>query len=644
MPDSPDFYSEFWGALERRIHREWFAITLFTLSLSIVLSLNSERTWLAGFDRTFYDSVLRAKPVATPDDEIVIIAIDDSSIQALGPWPWRRSMHAQLLDYLVDARSVGFDIVFSESHPDFPEDDHTLAQAIARHGRVILPTVIDARGADLFRPVPRMAQAAAGIGYINVYPDTDGTVRALTLKRQLEDGSEVQHFIVSLAGESIARDPPPDQRLLIPYTGRTGGFSFYPYAAVLRGEVPPDSFRNRIVLVGAWASGMGDNYPTPMTQEGESMSGVEIMANGLLALQNDSWIRTLSPWTAALLAALPILAACLGLRRFSPRHAFIATLAIVVLWPSISAAMLVTMNVWIPFSATLITIALAFILWTWRSQEASMQHIDRELQTLRKIAAGDMEENRMNSPYDRSLPARVRLLHQSVVRFRQAQQKREETLRFLSHDMRAPQNAILALIEMQSREIRRADSELLERIRQRATDTLELMDGFAHLEHAEVTELKLCATELCDLLREACDACWELASRRNIDVAPVQLPDEAWVKGDRARLKRVLQNLLDNAIKYSPDGTEVRCGITRESDYFLIEVADQGRGIPPDQLEAVFDSFTRLESDRPGNANGAGLGLAFVRTTIQRHGGTVFARSEQGHGSSFFIKLPMMDD
>lgn len=271
-----------------------------------------------------------------------------------------------------------------------------------------------------------------------------------------------------------------------------------------------------------------------------------------------------------------------------------------------------------------------------------MQHIDRELQTLRRIAASDMEANGMNSSYDRSLPARVRLLHQSVVRFRQAQQRREETLRFLSHDMRAPQNAILAMIEMQCRESQHADSELLERIRQRATDTLELMDGFVHLEHAEVTELR--AIELCDLLREACDESWELASRREIDVATVQLPDEAWVKGDRALLKRVLQNLLDNAIKYSPDGTEVRCSITRESDYFLVEVADQGRGIPPDQLEAVFDSFTRLEADRPGNANGAGLGLAFVRTTIQRHGGTVFARSEQGHGSSFFIKLPVSDN
>lgn len=645
MAESPDSYTRFWESLEQRIHREWLAITLLTLLLSMGLSLYSTKIGLDRIDHTFYDSVLRARPQPPVNEDIVIIAIDDSSIRQLGRWPWRRAVHAQLLEYLADAKMVGFDIVFSERNLEFPEDDVTLAHAIERHGRVILPSVIDGESSHLHPPMPTLAQAAAGHGYINVYPDSDGTVRSLVLRQRLNSGREVEHFIVALLGQHPTDGLPLDQRLLIPYAGPAGRFTFVPYAAVLRGEVPAEKLRDRIVMIGAWASGMGDNHPTPMTRRGEAMSGIEIMANGLLALQNDSWIRGLPPWGAAILTALPVLLACLAHRRFSPRHAFLATLITCLSWPLFAMMLLFAANVWVPFSASLIGIALSFLLWTWRSQEASLQHIDRELQALRSagpwssVAADEV----LSTPYDRSLPARVRLLHQSVVRFRQAQTKREETLRFLSHDMRAPQNGILAMIDMHDSRAGEYQGELLKRIRQRANDTLQLMDGFVQLEHAELAVLQQQAVELGDVIDEACDACWEFALRRSIAIETPAAAELAWVRGDRALLRRVLQNLLDNAIKYSPDHTTVRCSLRRDDAHWQIDIRDEGRGIPSDRLAHVFDAFIRVDADQPCNAVGAGLGLAFVRTTVHRHGGTVFARSEPGKGAVFTLRLPACD-
>lgn len=645
MADGPDTYSKFWSSLERRIHAEWLAITLLTLLVTILLNLYSEQTGIARIDHTFYDSVLRAHPHSEVDDDIVIIAIDDSSIEQLGHWPWRRAMHARLLDRLSEARRVGFDIVFSEPGLAFPQDDALLAEAIARHGRVVLPTIIveDAAGGPrLQTPLPLLADAAAGLGYINVYPKSDGTVRSLVLRRELSPGRQVEHFAIPMLAADTPDATPLNEHLLIPYAGPAGHFHYYPYAAVLRGDVPAERFRDRLVLVGAWASGLGDTFPTPMTQRGEAMSGVEILANGLLALDKGNWIRTPSPLGRAVLSSLPVLLSCLALRRFSPRHSFLATLAIIVAWPALAITLLLAADIWLPTTASLIGIALAFPLWSWRSQEASLQHIDRELHDLRRASVWEPAGPGAGEAavYDRSLPARVKLLHQAIVRFRHAQQKREETLRFLSHDMRAPQNAILALIEMQRREPEERDGrEVLERIERRATDTLELMDGFVQLERAEVAPLAQQPIELTDLVQEACDACWELAQHRGIDVVTDGFPEQAWVEGDRTLLARVLRNLLDNALKYSPDHTEVRCSIFRKGAHWNIIIQDQGRGIPAEQIGRIFEPFTRVAADTPGNSSGAGLGLAFVHTTLQRHGGAISVQSQEGRGSTFLVSL-----
>src|SRR5690606_31022377 len=138
-------------------------------------------------------------------------------------------------------------------------------------------------------------------------------------------------------------------------------------------------------------------------------------------------------------------------------------------------------NIWIPITASLIGVALAFPIWSWRSQEASLQHIDRELSSLEGVSHGHGKASRHGAAAenDRSLPARVAQLHAAIAQFRFAQKKREETLRFLSHDMRAPQNAILALIELQSYKDRELDmQELLERIGRHAATTLDLMEDF----------------------------------------------------------------------------------------------------------------------------------------------------------------------
>ncbi|NYT87051.1 CHASE2 domain-containing protein [Pollutimonas harenae] len=637
----------FWGSLEKRVRTEWLLITSVLVLFTLGLAFFNAQLGLARLDHAFYDKILASTTQAVDSDDIVIVAIDDSSIDALGYWPWRRALHAALLAKLQQARVTGLDFLLSDLNPAYPQDDSVLARAITQHGRVVLPQIIDARH-SVIDPLKPLAQAAAARGYINVYPDDDGVIRSLKLFQDLESGTRVRHFIAAML--AVAGDEARLQQLqsqpesvLIPYAGGPGHFSLYPYAQVLNGNVPPSTFKDKYVLVGSWGSGLGDAFSTPLTRQGEPMAGVEILANGLYSALNDNWIHTPPLWLNALLACLPVLLACVTLRRLSPRKSFLVTLATLLLIFACAWLLLRFAQVWIPVTASIIGVALVYPVWSWRSQEAALQHIDRELQALHAERQGlhGLADTNDQAHVGRSLAARVTQLHGAISQLRQAHQKRDETLRFLSHDMRAPQNSILALTQLQQNtHTALPPAEFLQRIDTYAGKTLGLVDGFVQLARAEAAPLSRQRLDLVTLLTECCDEFWISARQRNIHIRFDTHPREAWVMGDHALLARACANLLDNALKYSADHTEVVCQIIQDQDAWLLCIQDQGRGISADQQSALFEPFTRIKEDSPQNPAGTGLGLAFVITVINRHLGTIIVQSQEGMGSTFSMRLP----
>jgi signal transduction histidine kinase len=122
----------------------------------------------------------------------------------------------------------------------------------------------------------------------------------------------------------------------------------------------------------------------------------------------------------------------------------------------------------------------------------------------------------------------------------------------------------------------------------------------------------------------------------DLSVAPTVEPAFA----DRNRLQQVLVNLLDNAVKYSPDGGLVSAKVESTSDAVRISVADQGLGIPAAEQQRVFEKFYRLDTELSRAGGGTGLGLYITRELVRRMGGTVSVESEPGVGSTFTIELP----
>jgi signal transduction histidine kinase len=131
-----------------------------------------------------------------------------------------------------------------------------------------------------------------------------------------------------------------------------------------------------------------------------------------------------------------------------------------------------------------------------------------------------------------------------------------------------------------------------------------------------------------------------VAEDRGVQLQPSAL-SPLLVRGDSGRLKQVIVNLLDNAIKFTPRGGVVRLRTQQRDDYGILEVSDSGIGIPAAALPHVFDRFYRVDAARSREDGGAGLGLSIVRSICSAHGVAIEVDSTPGRGSCFLLKFPL---
>ncbi|UIJ46644.1 CHASE2 domain-containing protein [Sphingomonas cannabina] len=235
------------------------------------------------------------------------------------------------------------------------------------------------------------------------------------------------------------------------------------------------------------------------------------------------------------------------------------------------------------------------------------------------------------------------LLLAEITAIRAAQQDREEALEFLSHDMRAPQAAIIALLDGDGGKA--VPEALSARLAGHARRTLRLADDFVQLARLRSTGFEPEETDVRDALAEAADAVWPVASRKGVRVV-VDEGEPCWMMGERYALTRALLNLLDNAVKFSPDGAEVRCGVAEMmeagSRWYEIAIEDAGPGIPPDRLSRLFARFGPV--GRSGTQPSAGLGLSYAHAVAQRHGGSLSYVPVTPTGTRFVLRLPALSE
>lgn len=225
-----------------------------------------------------------------------------------------------------------------------------------------------------------------------------------------------------------------------------------------------------------------------------------------------------------------------------------------------------------------------------------------------------------------------------LTRRRAEERERERTMQLLSHDMRAPQVSILTLLDNPTIS---ASPDTRRRIAAYARHTLSLADGYVQLARAETQPYQAVIFDLAQVLVESADALWPQASSKGATIR-VSTAEERWVRGDPSMLRRAIVNLLDNGLKFGPPGGLIDCVLRPAAagggPQWELWIEDEGPGLSEDAAARLFEPFAH----GGGEVDGAGLGLAFVRTVAQRHGGQIIYRPTE-RGAGFSLTIPQAD-
>ena len=222
-----------------------------------------------------------------------------------------------------------------------------------------------------------------------------------------------------------------------------------------------------------------------------------------------------------------------------------------------------------------------------------------------------------------------------------ALQAQDEFVAGISHELRTPLTSIRGYTELLAMDGRLPDTAQagLEVIERNADQLLSLVDDLLNA-HRDAADLHVVPADLVALLEQATAAAQPHAERAGIALK-AWAPDTLLIDGDPVRLRQVLDNLISNALKYSPADSTVFVLGTSSSDTAQVQVIDHGHGMSPESVRRVFEKFYRGPTARMSTTPGLGIGLALSRAIVEQHGGTLSCHSTLGEGTVFTLTLPL---
>lgn len=626
--------------------REWLWLAFWLVGLSGFFVLTKAPEYL---NRVFYDRFLQAQQREIQND-FLLIAIDDRSLTKLGRWPWSRDVHAGLLNKLSQAgvRQIALDLLLTEKSQNSIADQ-SLQIAIQSGVPVLLPALrvedpsLSNFNETYIKPSESLGLPDHRIVHIEVNVDSDGVVRSLPL--ELSGG--IQALSVALAkgmNTAVSLDESSFSDYLIPFAGPSGRVPQVSYVDVLEGLVPPEVLIDKTVVIGVTAQGLGDSFVTPLDVR---MPGAELHIHAADGFKKGMAIRVWHPlasWGFAFLMVAGVLMCC---GKSSPR---VFGLAVITAIPSAFAIvwfLFCQFSLYLSPSLALLCLMLLYPLWSWRRLAGVDRYAQRQLQQL------EPEIKKVCKPRPSGIPRKVdyvshqlELVEQMHNTLRQVEHdkrtQKDELIRFLSHDLKAPQTSILAILEDLERcgDLPVSFINRIDAIADNARRTLVLGEQFLDEQRLSYENLHPVEVQINNIVYEVLHQLSPLASKKTVLLSFDESNLLAYVLADHQLLSRVFQNLIDNAIKYSPEGGRVVISVEwmAEQKQLNLYIDDEGPGVPVHKRTQIFAPFEQLGGKT--QKKGYGLGLAFVQKVMAHFGGTVACAESPSGGARFMIAIP----
>ncbi|MCI0709090.1 MAG: hybrid sensor histidine kinase/response regulator [Chloroflexi bacterium] len=242
-----------------------------------------------------------------------------------------------------------------------------------------------------------------------------------------------------------------------------------------------------------------------------------------------------------------------------------------------------------------------------------------------------------------SLLEKRRLRDAEIQRLTELNAMKDQFVRTVSHDLRNPITIIRGYADVILDLNAGSDvDDFAQRIRRSADRMLELVNDLLDLAKIESgIEMNFAPTPLAYFLGLQMGEFDLMARNKNITLSYEAPPDSLTLQLDAQRFTQVIHNLLSNAIKYTPPGGRVLLTAFEENDAVIIQVSDNGLGIPDEDIPFLFDKFYRVDTDEHKVEKGSGLGLSIVKAIVEAHDGKIGVESRLGEGSTFYVSLPL---
>ena len=292
-----------------------------------------------------------------------------------------------------------------------------------------------------------------------------------------------------------------------------------------------------------------------------------------------------------------------------------------------------------------IALLLASLGGLWIANKA-LRPVDRLTRAAERIGRGNLSERVEELRSRDELGRLAATFNEMISKLEQAFERERRFTADASHELKTPLAVLRGDIEVALRRDRPAEEykRVLASSLEEIARLTKLADDLLTLARSDAGErvLELEPVRLDSLATEAHAFIQPLAAASGIALKHEAPSSPVVIEGDAKRLKQLLVNLLDNAIKYTPPGGSARLRLSVEDSSALIEVSDTGRGIPEDALPRIFERFYRQSDPKDSRVTGFGLGLAISKWIVDAHNGSIEVESESGRGSRFTVRLPMV--
>lgn len=588
---------------------------------------------LASLESIFYDLKIRYDINTRPSKEIVIITMDEESDDYLGDaYPYTYSTHARLLEKLLPAGPAIINYFIKMPQEQLAEIEkfkNYLVSFEGQNGIINFATEVDEIAGEILPPedLRRFHYSLAQINIDNNVFAKDDVIRRAIFN---VSGDESFHLWTAnqyrqkigldkiTAGDvlgSYYNEEADANMVLFRYAGNTNYSEFkyksIPFHRVLVGNFSPELFKNKIVLIGPnYVSDKDNFYLTPFNQEEYRAPKLIVHANIIDSFIQNKTIKMLPRSLSNILSLIMAIVLSLIISRLKPKDGLIIAVLMLFSVIIISYLLFILMGIWLYTAHLVVTIFVVYYIWI---------------------------------PFRAIGEYRRRFAIQEEAKiFKKVEKLKQNFLSLMSHDLKTPVAKIAGVADNLYHQNPNS-AEIREKAQLIISSTKELnkfISSILDLTKIESSNFGLNRTSkdlnsLVEIvLRDLTFSAHQKKIQMKTELAPLYP-----IHIDVTLITRVISNLVENAIKYSLESSIVSIKTWDDEKWVYIEIADNGPGIPPDELENIFEKFYRIKNDANHSIKGTGLGLYLVKYFVELHGGTIAVQSKSGEGTKFLVKL-----